>query len=322
MPKRLIPKPVRRQMSRLFFPESPVLWANWGTLGAFLAKAITPMNPPVVILSMPRSGSSWVGEILGLSSSSLYLREPITQTYMNMVPEGSPSFFEFDMNHLPTGYESAASHAFSGFPLFNHWITLFPKQWALSKRKQKRIVIKEINPFMLPWFIHTYRAKIIYLMRHPVATASSFKRMGWTGEQFDFRLSKKTLEQFPDYEQFTYSFWAEHGALQAFILKEVLQYANKYENMLLVRYKDICADPLTVFRNLYDFAELEWNDSVERKIYKRSHPEQVNPDPYSIHRDTSHEVKKWKKQVPAEKIAEVKKSWFSFDLPFYPESDW
>ncbi|MHC5157565.1 MAG: sulfotransferase domain-containing protein [Planctomycetota bacterium] len=320
--RNLIPKPIRRRLYRLLFPKSPVLWANWGVLSEILAKKIPPKQPPVVILSMPRSGSSWVGEILGLSPSSLYLREPITQTHLKMVQEGAPSFFEFDTHCLPEGYASAAANAFSGLPLFSRWITLFPKQWAWLKRKQKRIVIKEINPFMLPWLIRAYQPKIIYLVRHPVATASSFERMGWTGKQFDFRLSAATLQQIPDYQQFTHSFWAEHGALQAFILKEVLKYAHDYENMRLVKYKDICADPLTSFRDLYDFAGLEWNDSVERKIRKHCHPECVDTDPYSTHRDTAREVKKWKKQVPEEKIAEAKKSWFSFNLPYYTESEW
>lgn len=322
MNRKLIPKPVRRKLYRLLFPKSPVLWSNWGIFSEFLAKQIKPKYPPVVILSMPRSGSSWVGEILGLSPSSLYLREPITQTHLKMVQKGSPSFFEFDMDRLPEGYASAAADTFSGKPFFKEQITLFPKQWALFKRSQKRIVIKEVNPFMLPWLIKTYQTKIIYLVRHPVATASSFKRMGWTGEQFNFRLSQKTLEQIPHYEQYTRSFWAEHGALQAFLLKQTLNYAEEYKNMRLVKYKDICTDPITVFRDLYDFAELEWNDSVERKISKRSCPKRANADPYSTYRDTAHEVNKWKTQVPEKAIAEVKKSWLSFNLPYYPESEW
>ena len=193
--RKLIPKPIRKKLYRLLYPKSPVLWANWGILSAFLAKRIKPKKPPVLILSMPRSGSSWVGEIMGLSPDSLYLREPITQTYLKTTHDGAPSFFEFDMAGLPEGYESSAKNVFSGLPLFDRRITIFPKQWALSKRSRKRIVVKEVNPFMLPWLTQNFRPRIIYLVRHPVATASSFKRIGWTGEQFDFRLSLETLEE-------------------------------------------------------------------------------------------------------------------------------
>ena len=88
-----------------------------------------------------------------------------------------------------------------------------------------------------------------------------------------------------------------------------------------MKYKHLCENPLSVFKELYDFAELEWNDSVERKIRKRIHPEEINTDPFSIYRDTAREAKKWKKQIPEEKIAEVKNAWLSFDLPYY-QNDW
>lgn len=322
MIRKLIPKPVRRQLSKLPFVKSPVWWANFGPASRFLATHIPPQSPPVVILSMPRSGSSWVGEIMGLSPGSLYLREPITQTYLNQSPQGSPSFFEFDGAAPPKAYQTSAKNVFSGLPRFNHWITIFPKQWALSQRRHKRIITKEVNPFMLPWLIKNYRPRIIYLLRHPVATASSFKRMGWAGEQFEFRLSAETLKQkIPHYPQFTHSFWAEHGAFQAFLLQETLKHAEGYDDFKLVKYKDICANPLTVFKDLYGFSGLEWNETVERKIRRHLHPEQINTDPYSIYRDTAHEVKKWKKQVPEEKIVDVKNAWLSFDLPYY-RNDW
>lgn len=322
MVRKLIPKPIRRQASKFLFPRSPVWWANWGPFSRYLANHIKPQSPPVVVLSMPRSGSSWVGEILGLSPSSLYLREPISQTHLKMTPDGAPSFFEFDMISLPEGYESSAADVFSGLPLFNRWITIFPKQWALLKRSHKQVVVKEINPFMLSWLIENYRPRIIYLIRHPVATASSFKKMGWAGEQFEFRLSSETLKtKIPHYQQFTHSFWTEHGAFQAFLLKEILEQAKDYDDFKLVKYKHICENPLGVFKDMYDFTGLEWNDSVERKIRKRIHPEEVNTDSYSIYRDTALEAKKWKKQVPKEKIDQVREGWLSFDLPYY-QNDW
>lgn len=320
--RRLIPKPIRRQLSKLLFPKSPVWWANYGPLSRAVAALMPTQSPPIVVLSMPRSGSSWVGKILGLSPGALYLREPITQTYLKKAEDGTPSFFEFDITRLPEGYGTAAENVFSGLPVFDHWITIFPQQWALSKRKYKRLVIKEINPFMLEWLIGNFRPRIIYLVRHPVATASSFKQLEWHGSQFEPRISRTTLrKKIPHYDKFTHSFWAEHGALQAFLLQEALKFADEYADMRLVKYKDICADPLTLFRDLYSFAQLEWNDTVERKIQNHLHSEPNNTDPFSTYRDTAQEAKKWKKQVPAEKIAEVKDAWLSFDLPFY-QNDW
>jgi hypothetical protein len=56
-------------------------------------------------------------------------------------------------------------------------------------------VIKEVNHFLIDWFIQDYSPRIIYLLRHPLPwQAASIK--GWSGEQFRSRLSDKTLHDF------------------------------------------------------------------------------------------------------------------------------
>ncbi len=39
---------------------------------------------PVLVISLPRSGSSWIGARLALSSKAAYLREPINTSYLSM----------------------------------------------------------------------------------------------------------------------------------------------------------------------------------------------------------------------------------------------
>ena len=58
----------------------PVNWARWGPVSSFLARKFKTAAPPILVFSLPRSGSSWVGEILGSASNALYLREPMTQS--------------------------------------------------------------------------------------------------------------------------------------------------------------------------------------------------------------------------------------------------
>lgn len=58
---------------------SPVPWANWGPLSGLIARSLPTRSPAVAILSLPRSGSSWVGDMLRNTRDGLYLREPVTQ---------------------------------------------------------------------------------------------------------------------------------------------------------------------------------------------------------------------------------------------------
>ncbi|MEI8623683.1 hypothetical protein P4S67_04000 [Pseudoalteromonas sp. B137] len=65
--------------------SNPYLWRYWNCTFAIEDK-------PILLLSMPRSGSSWLGEVLAQQDDVRYLREPITSEYMASLKSG-PSFF-------------------------------------------------------------------------------------------------------------------------------------------------------------------------------------------------------------------------------------
>ena len=108
------------RIQKAFLKRSPVLWANMGKVSQILAHAFSTVSPPILILSIPRSGSSWVGKILGLSSTSLYLREPITQTYLSHEKVNALSVFEVTHRNLPSTYRASSAAAFIGLPIFRN----------------------------------------------------------------------------------------------------------------------------------------------------------------------------------------------------------
>ena len=270
---------------------------------------------------MPRSGSSWVGETLGLSPTTLYLGEPMTQTLLREYGK-RPVCFELETDNLPLTYEDSLHHAMEGLPAFPKLITLFPEQWSLAKRKKKRVVTKEVNPFMLGWLIQNFHARIIYLIRHPVLVASSFERKSWRNSTLEACILRKTLqEKIPNYKQFTHSFMSEQGALQAFALNETLKMLDGYDDFKLVKYEDLCTNPIEQFKKLYRFAELEWNNTIERHILEHTQPSDVSLHQYNTYRNSTYEMEKWKHDVPKDKINELKEAYLSFDPPYY-KTDW
>jgi hypothetical protein len=137
--------------------SSPVLWARWGVFSRWLARIIPPQIPPILVLSLPRSGSTWVGEIVGYSSRALYLREPVGQ--------GSPVLL-------------GRGTVFAGLPAFHREIVVFPEQWTLSSRRQRHVVVKAVNPLALNWYLERYQPRLIFLLRHPAAVALSWQGLG------------------------------------------------------------------------------------------------------------------------------------------------
>jgi hypothetical protein len=77
------------------------LWAPWGPVSRLIARSAPPLCPATLVISLPRSGSSWVGKTLGLSDTALYLREPITQSYLRRFGYSNPSVFSVNPGAPP-----------------------------------------------------------------------------------------------------------------------------------------------------------------------------------------------------------------------------
>lgn len=320
---------LRKQLvCRMVLTKKPVLWANLGPISELLAGRIRPLSPPIIVLSLPRSGSSWVGNTLGLSSTSLYLREPISQSYLTRNRQSGGPVFEVTTRNLPSEYKLFADAAFRGKPAFSLSIVKYPRQWGLAKRSHRRIVIKEVNPLALGWVLNTYKPKVIYLIRHPAAVAKSFFEMGWTrqtGKLFENKFSPECLAASNfNHERFSSSFWAEHGAFQAVALRLALEQLAVYPESRILKYENLCADPLKVYRELYEFAELQWDRRVEKHILSQSNSSNKNTEanPYSTYRNSEAMVYSWKSELPESAISDVKEAYLSYNPPFYRSEEW
>ena len=140
-----------------------VRWARFGELSKLAAKARPMSEPPVLVVSTPRSGSSWLGDGLAVSPSVAYLREPLSeansrvyrgaQTELLERPgKGSPTF-EFDPNDPPPAYRHALEFAALGVPAFGHEVVADRDRWSFTKRSDARLVVKEVNPFAIEWLL-------------------------------------------------------------------------------------------------------------------------------------------------------------------------
>jgi hypothetical protein len=319
--KQIGPQYVRQKMWRLMRRDIAVKWARWGLISEFIAHSLPTKKPAILIISLPRSGSSWVGDILGASPSAMYLREPINLTFSKSAP--NRSFFEITTDRIREGYLRISDIAFKGLPSFPKTIVINPHQWALTHRRKKRVIIKEINPLALSSWIPRYHLRIVYLIRHPAAVANSFYQQHWTGEQFTSRFTPSTLKQI-DYQQYQTSFWNEHGAMQAFVQKLSLDTLRNYADYLIVKYEDLCLNPSETFRRVYDFCDIQWDADIDEKIHQMSNqPVSVSLNRQSSFRNSFSMINKWKSEMDEFDINQVKASYLELEPAYYiGEQDW
>ena len=279
-------------------------WALFPIVREVIARELKTLQPTVLVLSLPRSGSSWVGETLGNAKNALYLREPITGTYQ--ARGGTEAVFEFNPATPPKYYQIAANHAFSGIPVFPKTITKRPEQWSVFHRQYCRIIIKEVNPLALGWYLQNFEPSVIFLVRHPAAVALSWWRLGWR-DQWD-------LDDKRD-------FFKNHGDFQGKVLQTALRYLKNVDNYKIVMYEELCNQPVSIFRNLFNFTGFEWDEQMEQFIVQHT----VSGD-RSIHWTTKRDSKKmiyaWKDEIADNELHSLRKAFSKYDLPWYKTDEY
>lgn len=261
---------------------------------------MTPEPRTVLLLSLPRSGSSWAGEALGCAIDALYFREPVTQSDRLFHDLGT--VIAIDSAILKARCQELADKAFAGQPDFEPSIVRFPERWPVSPRRSSRVVIKEVNPRACAWYLERYAPRVVLLVRHPAAVALSWQRKGW--------LEADAVG------------WAKNGEVQGRALREALDSLKGYEAHRIVQYEDLCADPIKVFRSLFAFAGLTWEAGAEAFITERIQND--DPDnPWNTSRNSREMIHGWRRHVTPSHVAALRRTFCGVDLPWYREGqDW
>lgn len=238
--------------------------------------------------------------MLGSASDALYLREPVTQA--NREVDKGGTLLDVAADNLPSLYRWASNQAFAGVPCFPARVATRPSQWKLASRRARRLVIKEVNPLALPWWLELYAPKVIFLVRHPAAVLLSWLRMGWVS------IDKNDLYQ--------------HGRQLGDALHVAARGLEHYRDCRVIVYEELCTDPMLHFRSLYEFAGLCWTTAVEELIQAHSSKDDSD-NPYGTYRNSQSKANAWVDKISSEALTAVKEGYLAGSSPWYrDEADW
>jgi hypothetical protein len=314
--KNIIARPMRRHFDPLRRLVSVAVarpgfaLSRMPLMGELIAAVAPAQGPPILVVSLPRSGSSWVGRILGSSESALYLREPMTQSYIKVIGKETSPVFEPGKCKNLRSYDRFAARAFNGVPRFSgNKIVQHPSQWTIQDRKGKRVVIKEVNPLAIERWWEAFHPSIIFLVRHPVAVMRSHRALGWMDGGGTASASE--------------SRWEQGGAFQAAVQNATMAFLRKVDHRV-VRYEDLCADPIGEFARIFEYCGLRFSTSVQQEIERSSSSEvDYAPGRYDTVRDSRHMGRRWKVDVDPKHVESVRRGYLGQQPPFYTEAaDW
>lgn len=306
------------------------------------------MNFPILVTGSHRSGTTWVGRMLCAGGQVFYVSEPF-----NVGPVGPrwipnfPYWFYYISSQNALKYEELLQNVIElRYPLFRNTLRIrrlrhvgrLGRDWLLSKYARllgKRPLIKDpIALFSAEWLAQRFNMKVIVMIRHPAAFASSLKRLNW---QFDFAnwlkqdlLMQNLLSPFQDQIQ-EYARNKKDIIDQAILMWNVIysivhQYRQAHPDWMFVKHEEIAANPLKGFKELYQYCGLTWNKRARSTIKAYSDAKNVKDvsptDPGTVRRDSRATIKTWKQRLNGEEIERIYMGTKKVASLFYDETEW
>ena len=142
------------------------------------------MNDTILIAGSPRSGTSWLMEVLGNIPEYTFLFEPLNPKFFpQSIKLGSASRV-----YLPSDADWVEGRDYFG-EIFTGRLVGFQSLYQLKIREimhlllSNKIIVKSIRlNRLLPWVVENFQlCKIIFIIRHPCAAVASQLKTGWCG---------------------------------------------------------------------------------------------------------------------------------------------
>jgi hypothetical protein len=247
---------------------------------------------PVLVTGMPRTATSWVGKMLEASGVLVYVNEPLNPQHP---PGRSPGVLRAEVEHAFQYISEDNEHLW--LPAFRDTVRLrfhplaelrrnhrpydvartvkYTAGFALGRLRGRRALLDDpYAVFAAPWLARRVGCRVVVTVRDPVATVSSWRRLGWRPRLGELlaqpALVRDRLDRFvPDLEAARAA--DGDGVGQASLLWRVIYgtvagYRDEIADLEVVRHEDLSADPVPAFRGLYGRLGLPFGPEAERAI--------------------------------------------------------
>ena len=313
----------KNSVGRFNMSKLGACWIGMGPLARAIGHAVPMKRPAIMVISLPRSGSTWVGNVIASHPETVFLHEPVTKHCLDLKP--GPSYFYVDKNEPPALFDQKSRDAFHGIPLFSRSYRGPAEQWNIFTRRQKRLLIKEVNPLAMEYWLAHFSFMCLLLIRHPAAVAASASKLGWTEGTIDQRFPKESPElDFFDPKHVDADYWTRSGAVQAYVIKKLGEIGRESPNCRLFQYEDLCSDPIGEFKKVFEFTQLDFAAEAKAFIEETTSDtgQAYKPGSFTIRRRSSEMIDSWRKHVDASDLDKLRDAYLAYDPPFYHETRW
>lgn len=301
---------------------------------------------PILVTGTHRSGTTWVGETLCLSSEAHYVHEPFAPMNSRSWLSTPPAIRYLHQDPAVAGPLASQLEAITR--LRPPWLPILRRsptprhvlrvtQELLTARhaaaRGARAVIKD--PFallMAEWIERQSGALVVILVRHPAAFASSVKRLGWRLDvrwllQQDELMAGQLSEFRSQLERDHELDLIDHAALVWNVLNSVTaRYESEHPTWAVLPYEALAESPECRFRSLFGHLGLPWDQSVADAISERTSEAQVTEVTPGRRGGTVRDSRKamwtWQHRLSGEEIGRVRAATWPLAQRWYASDAW
>ncbi len=307
---------------------------------------MTKNKKPVIIFGPPRSGTTWLANVLSANEETTYIHEPDNEknNYLAYILKNKLRRFPYiKENEKEVNYLKLFDLSLSGKPLPNEskLNALLMKIADKNKEKiekeipdkpnktfrirlaklvvqlknlhassNKRRIIKSVHAHLsIPFLQKHLNFTPFIIVRHPAAVIASHMKLKMPDADRKIFNDPKIKNDFlVDYQSEINELETalEYFALQISIFHHILNIFINKFSYDFITHEELCKEPLERFKSIYKKLGLTWNSDVEQFIIKHN---QQGKDGYDIYRNCEAMNQKWKKTFSKEQSKQIEKAY-------------
>jgi glycosyltransferase involved in cell wall biosynthesis len=305
-------------------------------------------DSPILVTGPHRSGTTWVGRMLSVTTDVAYVSEPlnvwhrpgvfdapVAHWYTYVCKDNEEIYLNAFRQTLKLDYhfwkEVRSLRSLKDFGRMLRDISIF----VSGRIGRKRVLMKDpFAVFSTPWFAERLGCEIVIVLRHPAAFVSSLKRLDWP---FDFKdilaqplLMRDWLEPFRAEMEAAVTqsrdVIGQGSLLWRLICYVTHQTQQRHPNFHVVRHEEFSLQPIKGFERLYGQLELPFTSRVKAGILRATsskNPQEVSLDSiYSTNLDSAANLENWKQRLSPEEISRIRTLTSDVAGTYYGEADW
>jgi len=300
---------------------------------------------PILVTGAHRSGTTWVGRIIGSSPEVGYIQEPFN---INCPPgvcgAAFPCWFYYLCGENEDQYARPIDltlrfryQTWAQFKALGAWkdaarMVRDYSLFAFHRIGHHRPLLRDpLAFFSAEWLTQQYPFDVVILIRHPAAFVASIKSRQWN-HPFDHFLKQPLLmrDHLGAFEEEIHEFAERpHDVLDQAILlwrlihSTVIRYRERHPEWTFARHRDLSSNPIGEFRKIFKRLNLPYGsrEEVSTRHYCMAETSQTGYAGDEVVRNSAQNMKRWRQLLTEGELDRIREKCLDIARVLYSEEE-